>query len=149
LPPATSSTASTGPISITSGSRLRSKWASCRTICAPPGEDTIHSASPLAQVGEHVSQPAVVRLLPLDGKPRAAQRCLNCVGGCLDTVFLVSEQIHVLRGPADDPVREQRVPAPEREPVPGRRGQGDGGDLAVQLADGHQPGSAVTERRTG
>jgi hypothetical protein len=71
----------------------------------------------LAHVGEDVSQPPVFRLLPLDYKPRAAERSLNCLGGCFNAMYLIGEQVHVLGRAADDPVRQQRVPAAEREPA--------------------------------
>jgi hypothetical protein len=48
---------------------------------------------------------------------------------------LVGEQIDVLGGPGDDPVGQQRVAAAQRGAVPGRRGQRDGGDLAMQVTD--------------
>jgi hypothetical protein len=40
-------------------------------------------------------------------------------------VLLVGEQVDVLGGPADDLVRDQGVAAAEREPVLGRRAEGD------------------------
>jgi hypothetical protein len=39
-------------------------------------------------------------------------------------------------------VRQQRITAAKREPVPDRRTQRDSGDLAVQRADRHQAGAA-------
>jgi hypothetical protein len=43
-------------------------------------------------------------------------------------------------------VGQQRVAAAQREPVLGRRGQGDRGDPAVQITDRYQAAPAVAAR---
>lgn len=68
--------------------------------------DAVRAATARTWLTDDVSQPTVVRLPPLDSKPRGAQGRLDCIGGCLDAVFLVSEQVNVPRGPAGDPARE-------------------------------------------
>ncbi len=59
-------------------------------------------------------------------------------GRGLDAVFLIGEQVDVLRRARRQAVGQQRVPAAQREPVPGRGRQRDGCDLLVQVADRHQ-----------
>jgi hypothetical protein len=45
--------------------------------------------------------------------------------------------VDVLGGSADDPVRDQRVAAAEREPVLARRPQCDRGHVTVELVNRH------------
>jgi hypothetical protein len=49
-------------------------------------------------------------------------------------MFLVGEQVNILRRARRQAIGQQRVAAAEREPVPRRCGQGEGGDLSVQIA---------------
>jgi len=51
----------------------------------------------------------------------------------MHAVLVVSEQVDVLGGAAEDTMREQRTPAGQRERVRGHCAQRDGGHLAVQL----------------
>jgi len=103
---------------------------------------------PLPHVREDVSQAR--GLVPAAGaEPRIAQRGLHRIGDSFHAVFLVGEKVDVLGGPGDDTVRQQRVAATEREPVPGRRAQGDDSHPAVQIAERHQADAAAPPRSTG
>ncbi len=63
--------------------------------------------------------------------------------------FLVAEQVDVVGGAVDDPVRDQGVAARQGEAVPGGGAQGDRGHLALEGVDRHQRRSAASIRRRG
>ena len=54
---------------------------------------------------------------PVGMEARLVQGGLDLAGGGFDAVFVVGEQVDILGGPGDDPVRQQGVPAAEGEPV--------------------------------
>jgi hypothetical protein len=110
------------------------------------GDDPLSQA--FAHAREDVGQAGDI-VLTLNSEPGAAQRRLHRVGGCLHSVLPIGEQIDVLGRAGDNTVRQQGVPATEREAMPGRRRQRDRGDPAVQIADGHQAGIAAAARSTG
>jgi hypothetical protein len=64
-------------------------------------------------------------------------------------MLLISRQIDVARGPADQPVRQQRITAAECAPVPGRRAQRNAGHLRVGAVTGIRPEAAAAARSTG
>jgi hypothetical protein len=102
---------------------------------------------PLPDVRKHIAQPAGLPL-PLSLEACAVQRGVHRIGGRLYAVLLVGEQVDVLGGPGNDPVGQQGVAA-QREAVLGRRGQGNGGELAVQVTDRHQVAPAAAARSGG
>lgn len=92
---------------------------------------------PGAEVFPDVSKPVAVPGL-LDLVAGGAQGGFDGARCGLDAMLVVGEQVDVLGWPVDDPVGDEGVAPAEREPVPGRGAQRDGGDLVVQFADRHR-----------
>ena len=95
----------------------------------PFGQAVAHAVE---HVGEAAGQvPAFHRVTGI------LQRIPDRPGGRLHAVVLVGEQVHVLGGQADDPVRDQRVAAAQREAVLAGRAQRDDGHVTVEVIDRH------------
>jgi hypothetical protein len=82
-------------------------------------------------------------------KPASRSAASTAPAAGPDTAFLVGEEVDVARGPADNPVGQQRVAAAEGEPVSGRRAERDARHLGVQRRDWHQAEAAAAARSTG
>ena len=87
-----------------------------RLLPAARGDDPLSEAfaHPLKQVLE-----AAAPVPPLGLETSLTQGVLHRLGGGGHARLLVTEQIDVVGGPVDDPVRDQGVPARQRESVPG------------------------------
>ncbi len=108
----------------------------------------IHSASP-SPIPSNTSDKSRRLVLPFGGVACPAQRGLDGVCGAGHAMLAVGEQVDVGGGPVDDAVRDEGVTAAEGKAVPGRRAQGDAGDLAVQVADLHQAAASRAARSAG
>ncbi len=122
------------------------------TPAAPPripGEATGEAALPAAGAAPRQRDPRrLVRTLAryrcvaeiLDRRRDIAEYgCVEALGGDRGHPgFLVAEKVNVVGGPVDDPVRDEGIPASQREPMPGGRAESDRGHLALQLVDRHQ-----------
>jgi hypothetical protein len=105
----------------------------------PLGQPVAYALKDVRQFGR--------RALALGREPRSLQRALHRAGRRRDPVLLVREQVDVLGGPVDEPVRDQGVAAAEREPVPVGGPQRDRRDPPVQVVERHQ--ARTRARRAG
>lgn len=96
------------------------------------GRDDDPLGQALAHSGEYVGQSGGL-VLALDLESRCIQARLDGGGGGFHAALAVGEQVDILGAAVNDAVRDQSAPAGEREPVPFRCLEYDGGYLLLQV----------------